>query len=243
MKWSIVIRQILLRGNFLAGSADAVRDAYTDAPLGDTELTKNRAEYPFAAIADSIVQAMSLIVSAIGENRESNHRAAFLADTEPVRSGVVIPRLSSTGAPRFGLIRDVREHVADAPEGFVPRYLTHQPRAVIDIANKRHKRLRGNFFHFFTDDVRLWHTQDLAIAEIVAWDIEGERNRIYATNNTADCPLPNELLPALEFGALGFIYRDTFNAENAIANWQKFALELNKIAGKPVADLELPQKA
>ena len=240
--WSKVLRQILLRGNFFAGDAAATRIAYLTAPLNDSILTRNAAEYPFEAIADGVLQAMTQIVAAIGENRESNFRAPFLADTDPILNGGEIPDVSADGKPRYGLIRNVREYT-DGSEDYAPRQLTHQPRTLIDIANRQSPRLSDTVFYYFTDDVRIWHTLDAVVAEIVAWDKEAERSAIVNNNATADCPLPDELLPALEFGSLSFIYRDTFNAENAAMNAQRFAPELQRIAGKPSADAELPSKA
>jgi hypothetical protein len=46
-------------------------------------------------------------------------------------------------------------------------------------------------------------------------------------------------LPALEFGALAFAYRDTFRFQDAQTNWAKFAPEVNRIAGKEIATAEM----
>jgi hypothetical protein len=50
-KWNIVIRQILLRGNFLAGDAAQVKTDYETALLiAETQIRNSRAsEYPFTA--------------------------------------------------------------------------------------------------------------------------------------------------------------------------------------------------
>lgn len=247
MIWQIILRQILLRGNFLAGDAETLRLAYLKEPLSKLVLTQNGAMYSFEAICDGVIQAMTLILSAIGENRESQHRSAFIQDTAPLVSGAVIPTLSASGASRFGVIRDVREYVDPAviPFGDVilPKYLTHQPRTLIDVANRQHPRTAGLVYYYYTDDVRLWHTSGFASAEIVACDMERERENLVEANDAELCPLPVELIPALEWGSLAFIQRDTFNAEQAMMNHQKFAAELGRIAGKQVADLELPAKA
>lgn len=234
--WSTVIRQVLLRGNFIAGDKTAVKTTYETALLTDTQITKGGAEYPFLGIVDAFLDAMEIIVGAIGANRESAYRRWFAADTANIASGGQIPTVSSIAAPRYGVLSNVR----DATNG---RYLTFQPRVMIRIAKEAtHGRRKRDLYHYFTDDVVIEHTRTNVKAEIVAWSRDAEQTVILADNDTYECPLPNDLLPVLEYGALAFIYRDKFNLEQAVANYNKFAPEVNKIAGKQMAATELPAK-
>jgi hypothetical protein len=234
-KWNIVVRQILLRGNFLAGDAAQVKTDYETALIADAQIRKSASEYPFTALADAILSAMTMIVQAIGENRESEYRAWFRDFTNDILTGDQVPTIGSFGGSRFGVISNVKDSADDT-------YLTFQPRGIIQAANRGGSRRKLEIYQYFSDDVVIEHTRPAVKAEIVSWDRELERLAILTTNNVSDCPLPDALLEDLEFGTLSFIYRDKFNMEQAVANWNKFYPEINRIAGKQMASADLPAK-
>lgn len=238
VKWNSVIRQILLRGNFIAGDIAAVKATYEDTLFDDTHLTNNGAQYPFSAIVDSMLQALTLIVQAIGDNRDSEYRTSFRDFTNILQNGDPIPTIGATGGSRYGVISNVFDIDNNRP-------LTFQPRRLIQTANETHGRRKLSLYQYFTDDIVIEHTRPESggvKAEIVAWDREAEREAMIDRNDNADCPLPDALLPVLEFGSFSYIWRDTFNQEQAVKNWNLFYPEINRIAAKEMAATELPAK-
>lgn len=236
-RWNTVLRQILLRGNFFAGTDSLVLAAYNTALQNNASMNNNKAEYPFEAVVDGTLQALIMMIQAIGENRESEYRGDFLDATGNIASGGSIPLFGSLSTRiRYGRISDVR----DAASGI---YLTHQPRTLVEIGRSIRPRRKLTLHHYFTDDVRVWHTRPQVVAECVTFDKAAERTNMLTLNDTTNCPLAEGLLPVLELGALAFIWRDTFNIEQAVRSWIQFKEELNKIAGKPMASAELPMKA
>lgn len=236
--WSSVIIQILIKGNFIKGNPAGVATAYDPSVLlSDSTLTDGGGEFPFGGVVDRILQAMSLIVTAIGSNRQSEYRTAFLEDTAGVASGALIPRVAASSATkyRFGVLSDVK----DGSSGL---YLTETAREIVLIARKNHTRQIVKPYQYYTDDTRLWHTRSTAKSEIVAWDKAAERAAMIASNHTSVCPLPDDLLPALEFGSLGVMHRNNFNIQQAEAEFAKFVAEINRIAGKQMPDAELAAK-
>jgi hypothetical protein len=229
--WSTVLRQILLRGNFYAGDQATLATAYATTPITDASITKSGGEYSFLALSDVTLQALAMIIRAIGENRESEHRIWFTQDTPALPTGSQIPTLAADGrSERYGVLANVRDADDDT-------YLTSKPRRYVRIARSTSRRRKLSLYHYFSDDVIIEHTRSNVKAEIVAWDRQTEAANIVA-NNVSVCPLPDALLPDLEFGVLAFIWRDKFNLEQAMANAQKFAASLNAISGKQVATAE-----
>lgn len=235
-RWENVLRQIFLKGNFIApGDATATASAYAASPITSAIITASGAEFPFTAVCDKVIAALELMIRAIGENRNSHYRAWFLDETPNVGDGARIPLESVANVPRIGVIANVR----DADDG---TYLTFAPRKAIQIARAAHPRRLIQPYQFYTDDVRIYHTRTFVVCEIVSWDRAAEYTNIVTNNNSTNCPLPEDLHPALEDGALALIHRDTFNVVQAEAAWQRFVPELNRIAGKPIADEEMLQK-
>lgn len=233
--WASVIREVLLRGNFFAGDNAAIAASYDTASFSQASITANGGEYSFNALVDSILDAHAWMVKAIGENRNSEHRRWFQDVTASIANGGLIPTTGVTSKPRFGVISDVK----DASDG---RFCTEQPRAVIDICNRGHSRVKSEKYYFYSDDVRIFHSRINVVAEIVTWDRAAERSAIIANNGTAQCSMPEGLLPDLINGSLATIYRDTFRFSSAMVHWQVFAESLNRIAGKQIASLDLIQK-
>lgn len=239
MNWNSIIVQTLLKGNFIAGPAATVASNYATAGnLSDANITKAGGEFSFAAIVDAILEAYGMIVGAIGNNVESEYRPWFADDTATILSGGLIPKVGTTGKPRYGMMSDMR----DAADG--KTFLSFQPRGLIDVANKFWPRNKQEIYQYWTDNLRVWHTRPAgAIGSIVTWDRPAERALILSANNTTPCPLPDSLIPVLtDFGGLAFIYRDVFNSDSAGAHLQLFQQELLKISGQPPAVTELNTK-
>jgi hypothetical protein len=234
--WNVVIRQILLRGNFFAGDQAALAAAYNTALFTDALITDSGAEYPFKAVADGILEAMAMIIGAIGANRESPYRPWFTDDTANIANRGAIPLIGATGAKaRYGVISDVRDATDNKPCSF-------QPRSIVEIAGTARPRFKVNVYEYFADDTTMWHTRTNVKGRIVVWDRAAELTSIIGSNDVATCPLPDDLLPVLEKGALAFIFKDTFNTDQAQINWSQFIPELDKIAGRPMAALEMNPK-
>lgn len=233
--WNSIIRRVLVRGNFFSGDAAQLVTSYDTAHFTQSLVTRNGAEYSFNAIVDSILDAHEMLVTAIGENPQSEYRRWFQDVTASIAHAELIPQTGTVTKERYGVISDVKD-------ASLNRYLTHQPREMIETAKKGHPRMKLELFHYFTDNVRIWHTRTNVICEIVAWDKAAERAAIIANNEAAVCPMPSALHPALEIGSLAFIQRDAFGAEAAVEAWQQFFPVINKIAGKQIASQELPVK-
>lgn len=233
--WKSTIIQILLKADFMKGDKAGLAADYNVVGVVDDDIMRDAGPaFSFEAVVDKILMAMTMIVTAIGENRQSEYRPYFLKDTIPLASGDKIP-LVANGKPKFGVVSDFRDSYND-------RYLTEQPREIVLGSRRQHARRVIRPFHYWTDDIRVLHTRVDVTAEVVAWDKTAERVLMITTNDVSPCPLPDDLLPALEFGSLALLQRGNFNAESAPANAQAFQQELARIAGKPMAVPELAAK-
>lgn len=219
-KWSTVIRGVLLRGDFFAGSQTAVKNLYASTKFDDQEITKSGAEFSFLAITDSLLYAMTMILEAIGENEQSPFRAWFASDILAVQSGDMIPTTVNGGGERYGRIGQVYDPTTD-------QYLTFQPRSLVQISRQSHGRLVTPKYHYWTDHTYIVHSVDAVDIQCVGWNKQTERANVVA-NDTSDCPLPEALLPALEMGTLSFIHKDIFNTEQSGLYYNMFLRELMK---------------
>jgi hypothetical protein len=236
--WNVVIRQILLQGDFFAGNAAAVKALYDITTFTDTQITKSGAEFPFKAIGDAALQAMTIIVSAIGHNRESQYRPWFQDVTDTLADGVTLPKTGSSASgskQRFGKIGKVKD-------GSNSRICAHSPKEMVRIADSSHGRFNLNVYRFWTDDVTIHHNRTDVVAECVTWDRATELTYFIA-NNANNCSLPDELIPDLVIGALAFIHKDTFRGTEWKEQWALFAEKVNRIAGDDAfADAYYPAK-
>lgn len=237
MVWNKAIIQILLRGNFFTGDAATLAASYNTATtLNDAVITKNGAEYSFAAIVDGILQAMGMIILAIGTNRTGEYRDWFNDLTGNIADGGVIPTFGSSSTKlRYGLISDV----IDASDS---KFCNQQPRNLVEIAKARHPRQKIEPYVAWTDDIVIYHSRTNVKARCVTWDRAAERTAMISSNTTAVCPLPEGLMPLLENLSFFWIRRDTFNAEQSASAWALCQPELNRIAATEIFKPELPAK-
>lgn len=125
-------------------------------------------------------------------------------------TGATIPILSSTSKPVIGIIGDVR----DAS--------TSQRCTAVDYPEilRLTRLITASYFvtvphHYYTDNVRIWHTRTNVTCDVVMWLESDQRTLMESTPARGACPFPESLIPALVEGALSALYKGQFNMDQA----------------------------
>lgn len=211
--YNIIQRAVLLRaGQLKADSAAALENAYADVNVGQIEMEDVAIHFPFTAVNDAILNAASRIVGMIGREQDSPYRT-FFADatasiTGSVLSGTAIPDSGTGGSPRIGVIGNVR----DVDSG---KRLTASDYATVIRLIEQSDLFEVPVYHYYTDNIRIWHTTASAVLDVVVWSETTQRSLMTSTPARGSCPFPDDLLPALVEYSLSFLFRPGFNEELA----------------------------
>ena len=211
--YNIVQRAVMLRaGQLKADSAAALENAYSDSDVGQIEMDDIAIHFPFTAVNDAILNAGSRIVGLIGKEIDSPYRV-FFADTTSnltglTLSGIAVPSTGTGGSPRIGVIGNVR----DVDSG---KRLTAADYATVIRLIEQTDIFEAPILHYYTDNIRLWHTVASAVLDVVVWSETSQRTLMTSTPTRGSCPFPDDLLPVLVEYSLSFLFKAGFNEETA----------------------------
>ena len=201
-------RQVILRSNQLAAdSASTLATAYAVTTIGNTQMADRAIEFPAKAINDAILNAMERMITLIGEDKNSPYRTFFHDVTASLANGATIPTISTNSKPRIGVIGDVR----DATSSDVLQALPKQ-----NVLSIRAMTLKQTPLNYYTDNVRIWHTRTNVVADVVVFSITDEIAKM-ESEPRGNCPFPDNAIEAIVIGALSYIFKDTFNLQQAEA--------------------------
>lgn len=226
-----IFRQVVLRANQLAADdTSALAASYVTSAIGDTQMADRAIEFPAMAINDAILNAGDRLVGAIGMDPYSPYRRFFAGVTANLATGSELPLLDSGNKTVVGVIGDVRDATS------FKKLVSRNYQAVIGVSNLA--LLKQSVHWYYTDNVRIWHTRDNVICDVVVWD-KADQLTLLTTNPRGNCPFPQELHEALVCGALSYIFRSTFNIEQVMI-WRRYfeaviaRLEQGKMVGETV---------
>lgn len=226
-------RQVILRANQLqADSAATLSTLYATATIGQTEMGDRATEYPALAINDAILNAGDAMVNAIGNNRHSPYRVFFADVTGSLANGATVPLVSTTPKPRVGIIGDIRD------AGTNQKLTAASFQVIQGYNNLKTNILKVNPYLYYTDNVRVWHTTTNVIADCVVWSKTDQQTLMQATPTRGACPFSEDLIECLICGALGYVFRGTFNVEQ-VDKWRAYFVDsLTRLRGDSVGETQ-----
>lgn len=236
--WDKIVRQVVLRANQLqADSAATLATNYVVSGIGTTELADRGIEFPIRAIEDAILNAADKLIDAISLNRKSVYRTNFQDTLTNITSGSLLDSytpVTNTSSKRVGVIGKV--YAVNDPT------LIYTFRPFLDVINRiKMESLRQAVYWYYTDNVRIWATEDDELAcDIVVWDKATQRTLLSATPR-GTCPFPEPLHEALVCGALSYIFRGDFNIPQ-VSTWKGYFEETLAMLNSPAATLELESR-
>lgn len=221
--WNYIFRQVILRGNLLASENPTVLQSnYTVPAIGQSQMLGNATEFPKEAVDDCIVNASDLLVGAIAADENSPYRGFFGSDSPNITNGSTIPLVSASGKPRIGVVGSIRDSSTNKKLKF---------KDFDSIANLENIDSLQEIYWCYTDNVRLWHTRENVIADIIEWD----KDSVYAalaSTPRGTIPFPGDLHESLVCGALSFLFRNNFNVEQVDRWRQYFNQTLQRVSTK-----------
>lgn len=217
--WDSIQRQVILRANQLqANSATALSTSYETSTIGQTEMGDRAIEFPMLAINDAILNAGDRLVNVIGLDIYSPYRNYFADVTASLTTGSSIPLISDNSQSRVGLIGAVRDSSTEE------KLVAKDYKDVVGISKLTLKQSPN---WYYTDNVRIWHTNTSVICDIVVWDKSTQLLSMgYDPSGDSDptrgeCPFPQDLHEALVCGALSYIFRGDFN-NSQVSLWRGY---------------------
>lgn len=190
-----------------ADNASALQSAYTTSVPGQTQLGERAVEFPKEAIDDAIIEAGGRIVAVIGQNPNSVYRPYFTDQTSSISDGGMIPSVSQANHPVTGVIGAVVD--ATTLEELEPAGSRQAVKGADSLSLKISPHL------YYSDGSRIWHTRTSVIADVCVWEAQIERYWLAASGTRGRCPFPDSLTETLVVGSLSYLFRDTFNSEQA----------------------------
>lgn len=223
--WDKIFRQVALKGGLLIVDSAATLETNYGNPLIDSaELLTKGLVFPKPAVDDAILSAGDRIVRAIGENPTCSYRKDFTDITNSLANGAFLPQISASGAPIVGVVGAVRD--AATGHELEPTDLGRQEIDEINSCN-----LKSSVYEYYTDSVRIWHTRVLnrVICDVVVWEKEAVRYWMNALIQRGDVDFTEDLHETLVNGALGELFRGTYNSDIAPIYNGKFENSLKEI--------------
>lgn len=199
-----VLRQGAVAVNAVTGATAALLESsYSTVPL--TSANFQSSILPFTNLKDHMVNGIAKIITVVANTGNHPYRSALISQTaalaygdEVITDSANVPVVGVWGAVRDG---DTNEILTKANLSQIrARVANPNTMFIIDV------------FWWARDDVRVYHTVDNVIIDVVAY----ERPDVAALDLTSDIPLPDDAVPACVQAMLEECIRDDeFMAQGA----------------------------
>lgn len=202
--YNTILRQVAVSVNSITGATAALLESsYSTVPL--TSANFQSSILPFTNLKDHMLNGVSKIISVAANDGNHPYRAALISQTDPLAYGDEVVT-DSGGTATIGVWGAVRD--SDTGQVLTKANLS-QIRARVTNPNSL---FLVDVFWWARDDVRVYHTVDNAVIDVVAYDRPDSDSLVL----TADMPLPDDAVPACVQAALEECIRDDeFMAQGA----------------------------
>lgn len=202
--WNLLLRQLAVSVNSITGATAALLEtSYSTVPL--TSANFQSSILPFTNLKDHMINGVSKIVSLAANDGNHPYRAALISQTDPLGYGDEVAT-DSSAVPIIGVWGAVRD---DDTDEVLTKGNLAQIRA--RVTNPEDMFLIDVFW-WARDDVRIYHTVDNVVIDVVAYDRPDADLLVL----TAEMPLPDDAVPACVQAAQEECIRDDeFMAQGA----------------------------
>lgn len=163
-KYHRILAAVALRANALKGSlADSLATRYETMTLAQTDFKS--ANFPFAAMKDSLRVTENEIVLAVANNEKQALRSVLNDQTSALASGADIPSVGASGAPIVG----VYEGVTDASSG-VPLTSEFSLSEIQRLVDNPGSWRKIGIYQFVINYPQIYHTRTSVKIDVCVWD-------------------------------------------------------------------------
>jgi hypothetical protein len=202
--WNLLVRQLAVSVNAITGATAATLEtSYSTVPL--TSANFQSSILPFTNIKDHCINGVSKIVSIAANDGNHPYRAALISQTDPLGYGDEVT-VDSSGVPIIGVWGAIRD---DDTGEVLTRGNLAQIRARVTNPNDL---FLVDVYWWARDDVRIYHTVDNVVIDVVAFDRPDADSLVLTT----EMPLPDDAVSACVQAAQEECIRDDeFMAQGA----------------------------